>query len=321
MSQIREALNFKPYISREVSMRGLSMFFLAVLLAGAVVSAQDTTDGLVVYYPFDNMSLNSSVSTIVDSTNYSNNSVVFGNAPVGIVQMKFPLFYNSTIYDETHMLDFTKNHTNVQSYVLSSTNGIKGFTANCNFRVSLWYCSVVPCNPSETLLKMSNSSNLNSIHIYVDTLIRAKQRFSVAFSVNSGISATSFYLYDTIPKTFNTFHRVVISRQLNTLMLAVDSTVHTTVVNNLSMSLDQFSLGGCEDDGSQEYFTGYIDNVKIYNLSVTTYTKIPTVLKSQTFSQKSMEMSNRVDPLGRKTLKASEDYITCVKNKIIFNRR
>jgi hypothetical protein len=246
------------------------LFVVPLFVLGTVLSlsaqAIDTSTGLVLYFSFDT-TRDGFALAIKDLSNNKNTGILHGQQ-LELISTGYSVYYDKTIKNNSQAISFRPNYTTSLPSSYLEVVPVAGFKQDCDFTISLWYCTFPLYLQFEKLLHLVGSEPTigpaSSVNIgLVNT--SDSQVVNVGFCASNGTPTGKYFsLSYKIPGHFyySYFHHVALVRNKTTFKLFVDSNERDTIVSGITINLGSYlSLGAYQN----AVFTGFYDNVKIYN--------------------------------------------------------
>jgi len=196
-------------------------------------------EGLVAYYPFNN--------NAKDESKYCNDATVFGSI---LTQDRFSKENSAYYFD------------GVDDYILIPNKSQINFD-NSDFTFSLWfYPDSVPDWQAKILCK--NGDNRQLMFQYLGTSYGSKSQHMCIDYQGGGLEIWSEYKFE-----LNNWNHVLFSRHIDTIYVYSNGTLSNRKIisssQNISGTNDMYI--GCRE-GFINYFSGKIDDISIYNRSL-----------------------------------------------------
>ena len=306
-------------------MKKTNLIWITVLLASLSAFGQtvDTTTGLIAEYTCDGIT-GSYASTIPNVVSSDTNIGKVNNGTIAMYPANLSLYYSTNIKNTTKTMDFTSNYNSTSPQYVD-VNPLVGLGSDSDFTVSFWYA----CNPLDTSVQnilniQKNYPNTiyNGVSVYLHTS-NGNQFVNVVLDFQSNLTGGSQISINSKTINYNayTFHHVAIVFSKPTIKILMDGLERdTSTSSNIYLNESDLTIGG---NNSAKAFSGYLDNIKIYNRAITNnelmwYNPMSYVTNSEhkILSKISTKNSHYYDILGRIS---KSSLIRVSSNKLIIN--
>ena len=224
-------------------MKKITFLLIITLLVTGLINAQMPTEGLVAYYPFNG--------------NANDESVNENNGTVNGATLSTDRFGNES---SAYNFNGTNNYISVDA---------ANFLNN-NYTYVLWFKSIsnIPIGANSALMSIGESGGMQMVCVSNQYVVQSNT--GTGGIGYSGPGANNI-VFDNIIPLLNEWNFVAFSWSDTQIKLVVNDNVYT-IVNNGSLPFYSNSTSpkfniGCQY-GLIQYFTGQIDDIRIYNRSL-----------------------------------------------------